>query len=168
MSASPDPRAATHVAFDDLGADRLLEFGGRNVVRAVAQLGVGPSRLDVREHAEAREAFFDCPDTWDHLYSAEVPWETPVVVWVTPCLHDRLNLWRTCSWLRHRGIPPRDVLIVDLPPRPWGPRAPPRSEPFECGDSVCHQSNEALRAHLAAARPWPRERYDRAVRLWEQ
>ena len=168
MSPS-DPRSATHVAFDEPGADRLLEFGATNVVRAISSLGVGPSRRDVTEHRRGREAWFDCPDTWDQLYAAEIRWEAPVVVWATRVLHDRLNVWRTCSWLQGRGIPVRDVLIINLPPRGVGtPRAPARVEPFECGDSVCYQSDAALRAHLAAARPWPGERYDEALRLWEQ
>ncbi len=107
-------------------------------------------------------------ETYDHLYSAEVRWETPVVVWATPSIDDRLNLWRTCSWLRDWGIPRRDVLVIDLPPRPRNPGARPRSEPFDYSDSVFHQSDEALRAHLTTARPWPRERYDQAVKLWEQ
>ena len=164
----PALRGVTHVVFDDPGAEHLLAVGASNVVRAFTALGVGPSRQDVVEHARVRRAWFDEEQKYDHLYSAEIRWEAPVVVWATPCLHDRLNLWRTCRWLRGRGIGRRAVFIVDLPPTPRGPSAPPRAEPFACNDSVFHHSEGALRAHLAAARPWPRERYDEAVRLWEQ
>jgi hypothetical protein len=173
-SASPadslnNLRAATHVAFDTTGADRLLDFGLTNLVRACDCLTTGPSRRDVLKHIRARESWFGSTEKWDDLYSKEVRWEMPVVVWATPCLNDRLNLWKTCSWLRDRGIPCRDVLIIDLPPRPPSPRAKaPRMEPFDCIDSVFYQSDEALLAHLAAARPWRRERYDQAVKLWEQ
>jgi hypothetical protein len=41
-------------------------------------------------------------------------------------------------------------------------------EPFAWGDSVFYQFLDAILAHLAAARPWPRERYGQAVTLWEQ
>ena len=139
-----------------------------NVAHAYERLAVGPSRRDVVEHVRAREAWFGCADAGDDLYTAEGRWETPVVLWATPCLHDRLSLWKTCGWLRDRGIARRDVLIVDLPPRTRSPGAPPRAEPFDCGDSVLHQPDEVLRAQLAVARPWSRERYDEAVRLWEQ
>jgi len=144
-----------------------------NVVLAFDLLGIGPSRRDPLAHTRARQDWFDDEvlsedEGYDRLYSAGVRWEAPVVVWATQALHDRLNLWRTCCWLRDRGIPRRDVLIIDLPPTPRGPGARPRAEPFECSDSLCHQSDEALHAHLTAARPWPQERYDQAVTLWEQ
>jgi hypothetical protein len=71
--------------------------------------------------------------------------------------------------LRDKGISCRDTFIIDLPPRPRNPNAlVPRTEPFECGDSVVYRSKDAIQAHLAAARSWPRERYDQAVTLWEQ
>jgi hypothetical protein len=161
--------SGTHVAFDTPGADHLLEFGTTNVVCASDLLGVGPSRLDVAEHVRARQAWFHSTETDDHLYSTEVRWETPVVLWVTSCLHDRLNLWRTCSWLRDKGISRRDILIIDLPSPPWNPdAAASRMELFECHNSVFYQSKDAIQAHLAAACSWPRERYDWAVRLWKQ
>jgi hypothetical protein len=138
-----------------------------NVVQAFDPVGVGPSRRDVVDHARVRSTWFGSTEIWDQLYSADVRWETPVVVWVTPNLHDRLNLWRTCTWLRDGGVPRRDVLIIDLPPTPRGPGARPRSDPFECVESGRHP-RETLQAHLARARGWPRERYDEAVKLWEQ
>src|SRR5262245_35039583 len=112
----PTLGSGTHVTFDVAGADHLLELGATNVVRAFSRLVVGPSRRDVPEHTRIRRRWFHSTNTWDHLYSAEVRWETPVVVWVTPCLDDRLNLWRTCSWLRDKGISRRDILIIDIPP----------------------------------------------------
>src|SRR5262249_8833964 len=105
---------------------------------------------------------------FDYLYSADTRWEGPVVVWTTPSLDDRLNVFRTCSWLCERRLRRRDVLVIDLPPTPRGPGARPRSEPFRCSDSVFYQSKEALQAHLALAQPWPRKRYDNAVKLWER
>jgi hypothetical protein len=170
----PTLGSGIHVAFDGPGAERLLELGATNVVLAYDLLGIGPNRRDVLEHTRTRQVWFEDDEPYDddrlydHLYAAEVRWETPVVVWATPSLHDRLNLWRTCSWLHDQGIRRRDALIIDLPPRPRRPGARPRSEPFDCDDSVFYQSDEALQAHIAPARPWPHERYDQAVKLWEQ
>jgi hypothetical protein len=176
----PAVGSGTHVTFDldeheagltlnpELpGADYRLKLGLTNIVHAYDALVVGPSRRDALEHARARQVWAGDIKQYDHLYDADVRWETPVVVWATPRLHDRLNLWRTCSWLRERGIPRREVLVIDLPPSPRGPGAAPRSEPFECRGSVFHHTYAALQAHLAAARPWSRRRYDQAVKLWE-
>jgi hypothetical protein len=165
----PTLGSGTHVAFDIAGADLLLRFGAANVVRACSRLVAGPSRRNVSEHTQARLRWFHDTNRWEHLYSTEVRWETPIVVWVTSCLDDRLNRWRTCSWLYDKGIPRRDILIIDIPPRPPSPVAAPRTEPFECHDSAFYQSSkDAIQAHLAAARSWPRERYEQAVALWEQ
>jgi hypothetical protein len=160
--------SGTHVVFDSSGADYLLKLGGTNLVRVCESPAVGPSRRDVVEHAQVRQAWYRSTETWDHLYSPEVRWNTPVVVWVTPCLRDRPNLWRTCSWLRDKGISHGDILIVDLPPRPRNPGAVPRTEPFGCGNSVFEYHLAEIQTHLAAVRSWPRERYDQAVKLWEQ
>jgi hypothetical protein len=177
----PAVGSGTHVTFDldehdagltlnpELpGAGCLLKLGLTNIVHAHDALVVGPSRRGALEHARARRGWAGDIELYDHLYDADVRWETPVVVWATPRLHDRLNLWRTCSWLRERGIPGREVLVIDLPPSPRGPGAAPRSEPFECRGSVSHHAYAALQAHLAAASPWSRERYDQAMKLWEQ
>jgi hypothetical protein len=79
-----------------------------------------------------------------------------------------LNLWKTCSWLRHLGIASQDVLILEfdrVPPirPPEGPRSP-----FDCSASVGQHPDEVLLERLEKARPWPRARYDRAVRLWDR
>jgi hypothetical protein len=169
VSSPPPLRSATHVAFEEPAAERLRGFGLTNVIHDSDRLAVGPSRLDIPEHVRARKAWFHVDEPWDHIYTVDVRWEAPVVVWVSQCLHERLSLWKTCRWLQGLGIPRRDVLILDVPPRPPSPRAKaPRVEPFDCGGSVFYQSDDALRAHLVAARPWPHERYDQAVKLWEQ
>src|SRR5689334_17841414 len=130
----PTLGSGTHVVFDTPGVDHLRELGATNLVRACGSPGVGPSRRDVVEYVRVRQAWYRTTETWDDLYSAEVRWETPVVVWVTPNLCHRLDLWRTCSWLRDKGISRLDILIIDLPPTPPGPHAPPRTEPFQCSD----------------------------------
>ena len=164
----PTLGSGTHVAFDTPGADHLFELGATNLVRVCDSPAVGPNRRDALEHTQMRNMWFHSTETWDHLCSADVRWETPVIVWETPSLRDRLNLWRTCSWLRDKGISRRDILIIDLPPTPPSPDAPPRTEPFQCDDSVFDHSKDAILAHLARARSWTRERYDQAVALWEQ
>jgi hypothetical protein len=168
VATLPALRSGTHVAFDVATGESLVELGATNLVRASANFTMGPSRRNIPEHIRVREAWYGHPDTWDHLYSTEVRWEAPVVLWVSPGIADRLNLWRTCNWLRDRGIPRRDVLVVEVGPAPRGPRAVPRSGQFDWHHSVSDHSGTALLEHLPAARPWPRERYDRAVKLWEQ
>ncbi|WP_437591088.1 hypothetical protein [Sorangium sp. So ce1000] len=85
-------------------------------------------------------------------------------------LHERVNLWRACSWLRHLGVPCSDVLIIEFE-LVYGTMKrspePPRIPPFDCSASVAHHPDEILLDRLAKARPWPVERHDRAVRLWE-
>lgn len=164
----PTLRSGTHVAFDAPTADRLLKLGATNLVRACDSIQVGPARRDVLEHTRRREAWFGCPDTWNYLYSTDVRWETPVVLWVSAGVGDRLSLWRACSWLRDRGVPRRDVLILEFDPVPPRPGATPSSEPFEWCQSVSDHAEEVLVAHLPTARHWPRRSYDQAVKLWEQ
>jgi len=164
----PTLGAGTHVAFDTSGVDRLRDLGATNLVRACASPAIGPNHRDVVEAARLRQIWRRTAETWDDLYSAEVRWETPVILWVTPSLRQRLELWRTCSGLHHKGISRQGVLIVDLPPDPRGYYEPPIKEPFQCQDFGLQYPDEVLKAHLAAARPWPREQYDRAVALWDQ
>ena len=164
----PTVGSGTHVAFDGPGADHLLKLGATNVVCAWSRPTTGPSRLDVQEHIQTQNIWFRSSETLDHLYDENVRWETPVIVWTSPCINDRLNLWRTCSWLRDKGVSHRDILIIDIPPRPPNPDAVPRIEPFDSADSLFYQSKEAIEAHLAAARSWSRERYDNAIMLWEK
>ncbi|WP_437763140.1 hypothetical protein WME77_34565 [Sorangium sp. So ce764] len=171
---------ATHVTFDTPATERLVQLGAKSIVRASERLIIGPCRRDPLEHVRTREAWCasfedrrnvdDAGQKWDRLYSSDVDWKPPVVVWVSMGLHQRVNLWRTCSWLRHLGIPCSDVLIVEFEPV-YGTMKrfpePPRIPPFDCSASVAHHPDDILLDRLDKARPWPVERYDRAVRLWE-
>jgi hypothetical protein len=171
-AAQPALRSATHVVFDIFTSDRLLQVGATSVVCASDRLSVGPSRRDGPEHARAREAWWNSPETWDHLYSAELRRDPPFVLWASASLNDRLNLWRTCSWLHHLGVAARDVFILELEPAPCssGPAREPEEpvSPFDCSSSVSDHADEVLLERLATARPWPRARYARALRLWDQ
>ncbi|WP_437930246.1 hypothetical protein WMF37_13770 [Sorangium sp. So ce291] len=169
---------STHVAFDTPTTERLLQLGALNVVRASDCLLIGPSRRDAMEHARTREAWFslseepsdtdESGEKWDRLYASDVRWDLPVAVWASSNLSERVNLWRTCSWLRCLGIPSSDVLVLEFDPVP---PARPRSHeqttrPFDCSTSVSDHPDSVLLERLDRARPWPPERYDRAVRLW--
>ncbi|XXY14748.1 hypothetical protein WME88_41575 [Sorangium sp. So ce216] len=169
MAALADVRAATHVAFDAPTAEQVLRNGAANVVLASDRLLTGPSRRSPREHTWVRQAWWNSVDIWDNLYSTEIRWELPVVLWVSSSLHERVNLWRTCSWLRRLGIAHHDVLILDFEPVP---RSRTRSHegskrPFDCSRSVSDHPDETLLARIDQASCWPSERYDRAVCLWD-
>jgi hypothetical protein len=168
MTDPPPLLSATHVVFTSSMADRLVKIGAENVVRASDRLVIGPCRRDAKEHSRARQAWWRSSKKWDRLYSPDVRWKTPVVLWVSASIVERVNLWRTCSWLRHRGIATRDVFIIELEPTPLrrSPEEPP--PPFDGISSVAHHPDDVLLERLRAARPWPRARYDRAVRLWDQ
>src|SRR5262249_38457472 len=114
MTNLPALLSATHVAFDAFTTERLLQLGATNVVRASDCLLIGPSHRDALEHTRARQAWWNSSEEWDRLYSPEVRWEPPVVVWVSASIVERVNLWRTCSWLRHLGIATRDVRILEF------------------------------------------------------
>ncbi|WP_437953219.1 hypothetical protein WME98_22895 [Sorangium sp. So ce296] len=171
---------ATHVTFDTPAAERLVQLGATNIVRAHEHLIIGPCRPGAAEHVRTREDWSssceECSDRgddgekWDQLYSPDLRWEPPVVMWTTESLDDRVNLWRTCSYLRSLGIRSNDVLIVEFE-RVHGTMKrfpePPRIPPFDCTGSVAHHPDEVLLDRLGKARPWPVERYERAVRLWE-
>ncbi|WP_437755565.1 DUF1835 domain-containing protein [Sorangium sp. So ce1389] len=171
---------ATHVAFDTATTERLQDIGAINVVRASDRLIIGPNRLDALEHTRARETWCSLSEKrsgtdesgkkWDRLYSPDVRWEPPVVVWVSVSLHERVNLWRVCSWLRRIGIACSDVLIVEFE-RVYGTmkrfHEPVRTPPFICSASVADHLDNALLDRLGKSGPWPAERHDRAVRLWE-
>ncbi|WP_437753229.1 hypothetical protein [Sorangium sp. So ce1389] len=172
-------RAATHVAFDTPTTERLVQLGATNVVRASDCLIVGPSRRDPREHTRTRAVWFSSseehPDTdesgekWDRLCSPDVRWEPPVILWVSASLHERVNRWRTCSWLRHCRIAHHKVLIIDFEPVPLSRAASQEvlTRPFACSESVSDHSDEILLDRLDKAQSWSAERYDRAVRLWD-
>jgi hypothetical protein len=161
-------QSATHVAFDAATVDRLLQIGATNVVRTSERLIIGPNRRDPVEHARARRAWWDSSEAWDQLYSSDVHWNLPIVLWVSANIDERVNLWRTCSWLRRAGIVYRDVLILEFGPEVWSSRARAPKPQFECTGSVAHHSNEHLSERLAQAHAWPRARYDRAVSLWDR
>ncbi|WP_438015116.1 DUF1835 domain-containing protein [Sorangium sp. So ce315] len=181
MAIPPVLLDATHVTFDAPTAERLVKLGAANIVRAHEQLIIGPSRLVPAEHIRAREAWFssceqcsdsdDAGEAWDQLYSSDLRWVPPVVVWAAESLDDRVNLWRACSYLRSLGIQSSDVLIVEFE-CVYGTMKrfpePPRLPPFDCSGSVAHHADEVLLDRLDKARPWPAERYERAVRLWER
>lgn len=168
MTSPPPLPSATHIVFSPPGGDRLSRIGAAKVVRAFDTLVIGPCRRDPAEHARARRAWWHTPKEFDQLYKPKTRWEPPVVVWVSASIAERVNLWRTCSWLRHRGIATRDVFIIELDPTPLShvPEEPP--PPFDGISSVAHHPDAVLLERLRAARPWPSARYDRAVRLWDQ
>jgi hypothetical protein len=168
MSNLRDFTSATHVVVEPVATERLLMLGATNVVRASDRLIIGPSRRDALEHARARQAWWNSSEEWDRLYSPEVRWDTPVVVWMSASIVERVNLWRICSWLRHVGIATRDVLILefDALPRPEFPEEPFPS--FECTACVSDHPDEVLLQQFARARPFSLARYNRAVSLWNK
>ncbi|XYH95156.1 hypothetical protein ACMHYB_46330 [Sorangium sp. So ce1128] len=180
MTIPPILLSATHVTFDTAGAERLVQLGATNVVRAHEHLIIGPSRLVAAEHVRMREVWFssgeqcsdsdDAGEKWDQLYSADLPWNPPIVLWATKSLDDLVNLWRICSYLRSLGIQCSDVLILEFE-RVYGTMKrfpePPRIPPFDCSGSIAHHPDEVLLDRLDKARPWPVERYERAIGLWE-
>ncbi|KYG02156.1 hypothetical protein BE21_55360 [Sorangium cellulosum] len=88
-----------------------------------------------------------------------------VVVWVSSTnLRERVGLWRVCGRLRECRIPRKDIAIVELDPPFRGPDTRESAVPTWCSASELG----TLPARLTEARPWPRERYWRAVRLWSR
>lgn len=168
MTRRPALRDATHVAFDSATTERLLRLGATRVVRASDRLLIGPSRRDPSEHARMRAAWWRSSESWDRLYSTDVCWEPPVVLWVSRSVHERVNLWRALSWLRQIGLPGRDVFILEFDP--IAPSGAPEEAvpPYDCTLSVADHSDEVLLRQFQAARPWPIARHDRAVALWER
>ncbi|WP_438026249.1 DUF1835 domain-containing protein [Sorangium sp. So ce233] len=180
MTASPILLSATHVTFDTAGAERLAQLGATNVVRAHESLIIGPSRLVPAEHVRMREVWFswceqcsdsdDAGEKWDQLYSSDLRWNPPIVLWATKSLDDQVNLWRICNYLRSLGIQRSDVLIMEFE-HVYGTMKrfpePPRIPPFDCSGTIAHHGDEVLLDRLDKARPWPVERYERAIGLWE-
>ncbi len=98
-----------------------MKMGARSVVPVADNLLLGPCRRDAEEHTRMQTAWWGWPaTTWDRLYAPDVRWEPPVIVWVSASPKQRVNLWRTCSWLDHLGLSHRDVIILDFE------RSPPR------------------------------------------
>jgi hypothetical protein len=160
---------AIHLALDPFTPDGLAALGVTNVARVTECLLVGPCALDPADNARQRHAYWtlwgsDSHEEWDRLYAPDVGWDRPVVVWVSSSATQRLNLWRILHYLRHRGVAQQDVHVVETAPRV---RAEPSPFPIDCADSVTDHPDEVLLALLAQAEPWPGERYDRAVQLWE-
>jgi len=166
MTNLPALLGATHVAFGTITAERLERIGATQVARACDCLLVGPSRRDVAEHARARQAWWSSSEQWD-VYWSEVSWQPPVVVWVSTSLHERVNLWKTCSWLRQMGIACQDVFILEFDAVPPSGTPEEPLPPFDCTASVADHPDKVLLERLDQARPWPCERYDSAVRLWD-
>ncbi len=168
MTNLRDFTSATHVVVEPVATERLSALGATNVVRASDCLLLGPSRRDALEHARARQAWWNSSEEWDRLYSPEVRWEAPVVVWVSASIVERVNLWRICSWLGHVGIATRDILILEFAalPRPEFPEEPFPS--YECTASVADHTDEVLLQQFARARPFSQTRYNRAVSLWNK
>jgi hypothetical protein len=166
MTPSHPSLSATHVTFDTPTTERLLALGARDVVRASDMLLIGPSRREVTEHARLRRAWWGPQDeAWDRMYAPEVHWQPPVVVWTSPNPADRVNVWRTCCWLREIGLSRSDIFIVDLE---RAPRGNPAYDPLHCTASVSDHPDGVLLSRLLDARPWSRNRYRGAVHLWRQ
>jgi hypothetical protein len=143
--------------------ERLKKMGAENVVQVAENLVLGPCPRDAGEHKRTRTAWWGYDGPWDQLYAPDVRWEPPIVAWVSASPKERLNLWRTCSWLDHLGLSHRDVIILD-----FERSNDPDVDPCGCGESVAPHPDEALLARLAEGRPWPRARFERAVDLWHR
>lgn len=161
-------QTATHIAFDPFMPDTLVRIGAGKVVQALDRLVIGPCRRDPAEHARARLSWWRSTGELDQLYSPENEWDQPIVVWVSASIVERVNLWRTCAWLRRLGFASHDVFVLDFDRIPGAgtPKEPP--PPFDCTSSVSDHPDEILLSRLAAAEPWPSPRYDRAVTLWDE
>ncbi|WP_437924829.1 hypothetical protein WMF37_38290 [Sorangium sp. So ce291] len=122
---------------------------------------VGPSHTGTPEHVLARQAWwgsFVDPIGADGKMNL-------VIVWVSSTnLRERVGFWRVCGRLRECGIPRKDIAIVELDPPFRGLDTRESSVSTWCSASEL----STLPARLTEARPWPRERYGRAVRLWSQ
>ncbi len=162
--------AATHVVFESIAIARLSRLGATHVVRANDSLLIGPAHHDPVEHERIRRRWWEVQEgeQVDLLACPEVEWRPPIVVWVPSCMDRKLNLWRTCKRLRQLRIAARDVRVIELAPvPPLGPREGPEP-PFECGESVGHQSDDALLRSFARAQPLSRQRYERFANLWDR
>ncbi|WP_437622690.1 hypothetical protein [Sorangium sp. So ce1151] len=158
---------ATHVAFSAGMPERLSRIGATNVARRLDCLLVGPSHRDIEKHVRARQLWWNSPEQWDPFLS-DLRWEPPVILWVSTSLRERVDLWKTCSWLRRVGIAFQDVLILEFDAVPPSGVPDEPLPPFDCYSSVAHHPDEVLLERLGKARPWSYERYDRAVCLWDQ
>lgn len=157
-----DIASATHAVFESRVADRIASLGATNVVVDSDCLLVGPSRVGTSEHALARQAWWG---SFVGPIGADSKIGLVVVVWVSSTnLRERVGLWRVCSRLRERGIPRKDIVVVELDPPFRGLDTRESAVPTWCSVSEL----VTLPARLSEARPWPGERYRRAVRLWSQ
>lgn len=168
MTRPPTLGAATHVAFDSATTERLLRLGAAGLVRVSDCLLIGPSRRDPIEHERMRAAWWRLTRDWDRLYSPDVRWEPPVVLWVSGSIHERVNLWRALCWLRQIGLSSRDVFILEFDRADRSSASEEPMPPYDCTLSVADFPDEVLLRQLEAARPWPIARYHRAVALWDR
>jgi hypothetical protein len=168
MTPLTDIRTATHVTFDAPTAEQLLRIGATRIVLASDRLLTGPSHPSPLEHVRKRQMWWNSDELWDSLYSSETRWDLPVITWVSSSLHERVNLWRTCSWLRDLGLACNDIVILELEPvtRSRARSHEGSKRPFDCSQSVSDHPDDTLLARIEKASPWPPERYARAVRLW--
>lgn len=157
-----DIASATHIVFEPRVADRIASLGATNAVVDSDCLLVGPSRTGTSEHVLARQAWWG---SFVDPISADNKTGLMVVVWVSSTnLRERVGLWRVCGRLHECGIPREDIVVVELDPPFRGLDARESAVPTWCSASKL----DTLPARLSEARPWPRERYRRAVRLWSQ
>ncbi|MBK8252630.1 MAG: hypothetical protein IPK82_08170 [Polyangiaceae bacterium] len=168
LTRRPALRDATHVALDSATTERLLRLGATRVVRASDRLLIGPSRRDPSEHAGTRAAWWRSSETWDRLYSPDVRWQPPVLVWASRSVHDRINLWRVLSWVRQVGRSSRDVFIIELDPIASSSTPEEPIPPYDCTLSVADHSDDVLLKQFETAQPWPITRYNSAIALWER
>ncbi|AUX46214.1 hypothetical protein SOCE26_077190 [Sorangium cellulosum] len=157
-----DIASATHVVFESRVADRISSLGATNAVVDSDCLLVGPSRMDTSEHVLARQAWWG---SFVDPIGADNNIGLVVVVWVSSTnLRERVGLWRVCGRLHECGIRRKDIVVVELDPPFRGQDTHESAVPTWCSASELG----TLPARLSEARPWPYERYRRAVRLWSQ
>lgn len=158
---------ATHVAFSAGMPERLLRIGASRVAHKFDCLLVGPSRRDIEEHVRVRKLWWNSSEQWDPFLS-ELRWEPPVVLWASASLRERVDLWKTCSWLRRVGVARHDVLVLEFDSAASVGTIDGPLSPFDCSSSVAHHPDEVLLERLDKASSWSCERYERAVCLWDQ
>ncbi|WP_437714715.1 hypothetical protein WMF45_50670 [Sorangium sp. So ce448] len=160
-----DIASATHVVFESRVAERVASLGATDVVVDSDCLLVGPSRAGTPEHVLARHAWWGSFDDPVGAIGADSKIRLMVVVWVSSTnLRERVGLWRVCGRLQERGIPRKDIVVVELDPPFRGLDTQESAVPTWCSASTL----STLPGRFSEARSWPRERYRRAVRLWSQ
>lgn len=162
-------RSASHVTFESVTAEQLSGIGAITVLSALDNGLIGPCRPDPEEHRRARLAYWGrADDEGEEVRPSEIAaLQTPVVVWASRSLRQRVNLWRLCNWLRRAGIAAGDVHVLSFERvAPMRPRTRPLP-PFDCSPSVSHYADEVLIERLNASSPVSKDHFDRAATLWE-